>query len=83
MPSHVKNVSILNARLLALYYFSRRLISPSSSSFSYCSLHPSPLAFSNCVQFPKGDVPQWVQDAMKVADIDISAALNPQTSALT
>ncbi|CAI7772524.1 unnamed protein product [Closterium sp. NIES-53] len=28
-------------------------------------------------QFPRGDVPQWVQAAMQTAAIDISPALHP------
>lgn len=31
---------------------------------------------TSCSQFPKGNVPEWVQDAMKVAEIDITPTLS-------
>lgn len=33
-----------------------------------------------CFQFPRGNVPEWVQDAMKVAEIDIAPALSLKKS---
>jgi len=32
------------------------------------------------LQFPKGDVPEWVCDAMEVAGIDISSCCAPFSS---
>jgi len=35
------------------------------------------------VQFPEGDVPDWVCRAMEVADIDISMCRAPQSAKTT